>query len=101
MKNQEHSSATADRRPASGTEFAESDQRVRKKGCQRAAAPVVRPGYLRKADAAKYLNVSIRTLTEWMQKRIVPYAKLSHRVCLFRQADLDTAMNRFRTEAIG
>jgi len=61
----------------------------------------VSPAYLRKADAARYLSISIRTLTEWMQKRIVPYIKLSHRVCLFRQADLDAAMNRFRTTAIG
>lgn len=63
--------------------------------------PVVRPGYLRKADAAKDLSVSIRTLTEWMQHRVVPYIKLSHRVCLFKQTDLDTAMARFRTAAIG
>ena len=36
-----------------------------------------------------------------MRNRIVPYSKLSHRVCLFKQADLDAAMDRFKTEAIG
>ena len=61
----------------------------------------VRPGYLRKADAARYLNVSIRTLTDWMQRGVVAYMKLSWKVCLFRQADLDAAMNRYRIGAVG
>ena len=68
---------------------------------QQQVTRVVSPAYLRKADAARYLSISIRTLTDWMQKRIVPFIKLSHRVCLFRPADLDAAMNRFRTMAVG
>lgn len=39
--------------------------------------------------------------TKAMRNRIVPYYKLSHRVCLFKQADLEAAMDRFKTEAIG
>jgi hypothetical protein len=55
-----------------------------------------RLGYMRKASAAHYLGVSVRQLTEMMRRRTVPYAKLSHRVCLFKQEDLDRAIARFR-----
>lgn len=61
----------------------------------------VRPGYIRKADAARYLGISIRTLTLWMQQHVVAYMKMSHRVCLFKLADLDAAMSRFRLKAVG
>lgn len=61
----------------------------------------VSAGYMRKEEAAHYLGVSVRTLSDWMKKRIVPYIKLSHRVCLFRRSDLDVALNQFRTAAIG
>lgn len=56
----------------------------------------LRPGYMRRAAAAHYLGVSLRQLTEMMRRRMVPYAKLSHRVCLFKQEDLDRAIARFR-----
>lgn len=101
MTDREEVYETSDNRRTAGAKTIEPVQRVNK-GCQRGVTPpVVRPGYLRKADAAKYLSVSIRTLTEWMQHRVVPYIKLSHRVCLFKQTDLDSAMARFRTAAIG
>jgi len=70
-------------------------------GCKSAEKSTVRPGYIRKADAARYLGISVRTLTDWMQQHIVPFIKISHRVCLFRQADLDTAMDRLRIKAVG
>jgi hypothetical protein len=61
----------------------------------------VRPGYLRKGAAAKYLNVSVRTLSDWMRMRLVAHIKPSNRVCLFRITDLDAALNRFRLAAVG
>ena len=61
----------------------------------------IRPGYLRKEQAAEYLNISIRTLSDWMRRRIVPFSKISHRICLFRITDLDRAMDRFRVRAVG
>ena len=61
----------------------------------------VKPGYLRKAAAAKYLNVSVRTLSDWAKMRMVAHIKPSNRVCLFRIADLDAALNRFRMAAVG
>jgi hypothetical protein len=76
-------------------------RRAAREGLAVQTEPVFLPGYMRKADAAKYLNISIRTLTDWMQKKLVAYAKLSHRVCLFKQADLDAAMSRYRVKAVG
>jgi len=62
---------------------------------------VVRPGYMRKAAAARYLGISVRTLSKWMAERIIAFSKVSRRACLFRQADLDAAMGRFRLAAVG
>ena len=70
-------------------------------GRKPAEKAATRPGYLRKADAARYLGISIRTLTLWMRQRVVAYMKMSHKVCLFRQFDLDAAMDRFRLKAVG
>lgn len=61
----------------------------------------LKPGYLRKAAAAKYMNVSVRTLSDWTRMRLVAHIKPSNRVCLFRVSDLDAALSRFRTAAIG
>lgn len=103
MNEPSDGSAAKDRRPATGTTNAERRilQRARRTGRPVATTPVVLPGYLRKGDAAKYLNISIRTLTDWMRCGIVAYMKLSRKVCLFRQADLDAAMSRYRVSAVG
>lgn len=61
---------------------------------------IIKPNYLRSAAAAKYLGVSVRTLTNWVQARMVAQIKPSERVSLFRIADLDAALNRFRSSAI-
>lgn len=64
-------------------------------------AAIIKPGYLRPAAAARYLGVSVRTLTNWVQARMVAQIKPSNRVSLFRIADLDAALNRFRIKAFG
>lgn len=61
----------------------------------------IRPGYLRSAAAAHYMGISIRTLTNWVKARRVAQIKPSKRVSLFRIADLDSALTRFRSNAIG
>jgi len=61
----------------------------------------IKPGYLRSAAAAKYLGVSVRTLTNWVQARMVAQIKPSNRVSLFRISDLDAALDRFRIRAFG
>jgi len=58
-------------------------------------------GYLRRPDAAKYLGISQRTLSEWQRKRVIPFVKVGARCCLFKRDELDRAMIRFTIEAVG
>jgi len=62
---------------------------------------IIRPGYLRRAAAAKYLGVSLRTLGNLQATRMVPFSKLGERTCLFRISDLDAMVARFRQDCIG
>lgn len=65
-------------------------------------APVVdQPGWMRGAEAARYAAISRRTLSEWMRRRMIPFLKVSHRVTLFRRADLDRALLRFTVKSAG
>ena len=59
------------------------------------------PGYLRRAGAAKYLGVSLRTIGELQARRQIPFSRLSARCVLFRVTDLDAAVQRFRVNCIG
>ncbi len=57
--------------------------------------------YFRPQGASKYLHISRRCLSEWQQRRIVPYSKIGAKCVLFKKTDLDAAMARFRVAAIG
>jgi excisionase family DNA binding protein len=59
------------------------------------------PGYLRRAGAAKYLGVSLRTIGDMQARRQIPFSRLSARCILFRVTDLDEAVRRFRVNCIG
>ena len=61
----------------------------------------VKPGYLRRSAAARYLGVSVRTLGTLQARRIIPFSKLGARTCLFKLSDLDAAVVRYRQDAIG
>ncbi len=61
----------------------------------------IRPGYLRRSEAARYLSVSIRTLADLQARRIVPFTKLGARTVLFKLSDLDATCARWRVDAIG
>lgn len=56
-------------------------------------------GFLRREDTARFLGVSLRTLAEWQTERRIPYAKMSHRVCLFKITDLEKAIERLTIKA--
>jgi len=58
-------------------------------------------GYIRRKEAANYLGISIRTLSNLQSRRIIPFVRLGHRLTLFRIADLDRAMKRFTIKAVG
>lgn len=60
-----------------------------------------RRGYLRHDEAAWYLGISPRTLREWKRARKVPFAKMSHRVSLYRISDLDRAIDRLMVKEVG
>ena len=55
--------------------------------------------YLRRQEAARYLSISPRTLSEWQQRRIIPYIKAGRRCVLYKRSDLDEAMGKFRVRA--
>ena len=61
----------------------------------------MRPGFLRREDAARYLGISVRTLAEWQSARLVPFVKVSHRVCLFKVCEIDKALDRLTVKAAG
>jgi hypothetical protein len=61
----------------------------------------IKPGYLRPAAAAKYMGITVRTLSNWVRARMVAQIKPSNRISLFRISDLDAALDRFRSAAIG
>ena len=58
-------------------------------------------GWTRGAGAAKHCGVSGRTIRDWQRRGLIPFAKVSHKICLYRIADLDRALERMTTKAIG
>lgn len=57
--------------------------------------------FYRRSEAAKSLSISERCLTNWTRRGIVPVIRVGKRCVLYSRADLDAAMQRFRTAAIG
>jgi excisionase family DNA binding protein len=55
-------------------------------------------GYLREADLAKALNISVRTVRYWMQRGVLPYRKVG-RIVLFRRDEVEAALDRFKFSA--
>ena len=56
--------------------------------------------YMRKAQAAQFLGISVRTLTDWQRARIIPFRKI-RRAVLFDPHELEQAVGRFRVAAVG
>jgi len=61
----------------------------------------VDPAYLRREDAARYLNVSTRTVSDWQRRRIIAHVRVAPKCVLFKRSDLDAAMQRFTVDAVG
>ena len=59
------------------------------------------PAYLRREAAARYLDVSPRTLSDWQARRVVPYVRAGRRCILFKRSDLDAAMDRLTVRSVG
>lgn len=58
-------------------------------------------GFLRPAAACQYLGISARCLSQWQARRVIPFVKMGKKCVLFKKADLDSALNRFRVAAVG
>jgi len=58
------------------------------------------PGYMTVTEAAQYLNTAVGTLRGWVRKKRFPYHKPGKEL-LFRKADVDHWMNKFRHGAKG
>jgi excisionase family DNA binding protein len=62
--------------------------------------PTLKPGYLRRAEAARYLGVSLRTVANFQANRVIPFSKLGAKTVLFKIADLDASIARYRVDSI-
>lgn len=60
-----------------------------------------RHAYLNRGEAAEYLGVCPRTISELQRKRLIPHVKLARKCVRFRPADLDRAMDRLTVKAVG
>ena len=59
------------------------------------------PGYMRRNEAAQYLGVAPRTLSDWQRRRMIPFIRAGRKCVLFRADDLDKALGRYRVAAVG
>lgn len=82
-----------------------SDSTVNSSRCRQAdggsAICPIRPRYLRKSQAALYLGICQRTLTNLMQSRAVPFMRVTRGITLFDVEDLDRALLRYRVRPVG
>jgi excisionase family DNA binding protein len=88
-KNQKGVSASAEPQPSTSTQ---SERR-------RAQADTYAL-YLRRAEAARLLSVSLGTLDTWLRRRVLPHIRVGGRVVLIRRADIDVALARFCVKAV-
>jgi excisionase family DNA binding protein len=56
--------------------------------------------YLRPAEAVRLLPVSRRTLSNWQRRRVIPFYRIG-RTVMFKRADIEAALERFRIAAVG
>ena len=57
--------------------------------------------YLRRAQAAQLLTISLGTLDGWIKNGTLAVIRPSPRTVLLRRSDIETAMERYRVEAVG
>lgn len=70
-------------------------------GCAVSNVPTITPAFLRPEDAARYLSISRRCLTELSRKGILRPAHVSHKLTLYAVADLTAAIMRLRSPGNG
>lgn len=53
-----------------------------------------------KKEIARRYGVCLRTVTEWMRKRVIPYVKVSAKIVRFDSEKCDIALERFEVKSI-
>ena len=61
------------------------------------AADTHKEEFFRSKEAARFLKISERTLHDWMSGGLIPFAKVSHKVVLFKRSDLERAIAHLPT----
>lgn len=57
--------------------------------------------YMRRQEAARYLGVSTRTISDWQKKRLIPFVKPARKCVMFQRVALDRAMERLVVQSVG
>jgi excisionase family DNA binding protein len=68
---------------------------------RKAIKELIKPGYLRRNQAARYLGVSLRTIGNLQTARRLPFSKIGEKSILFKVTDLDAFVMSYRQNAIG
>ncbi|HMO03180.1 MAG TPA: helix-turn-helix domain-containing protein [Kiritimatiellia bacterium] len=63
--------------------------------------PKLTDGYLNRIEAAKYLSVSPRTISDLQRRRLIPVVKIAAKCVRYKRSDLDRAMRGLTVEAVG
>ena len=60
----------------------------------------IEPRFVRKAELARVLGVSLRTVDDWLARRLIPYVAVSSRLHLFNVQEVEEALRKqFGVEA--
>ena len=60
----------------------------------------IEPLFVRKAELARLLGVSLRTVDDWLARRLIPYVAVSSRLHLFNVHEVEEALRKqFGVEA--
>lgn len=57
--------------------------------------------YMRREEAARFLGVATRTISDWQRRRIIPHVKMGRKCVLFKREDLVKAMGKYTVRAVG
>jgi excisionase family DNA binding protein len=79
-----------------------ASKKPRSKAAIAAAHPpgITKP-FLTKEELGIVLNISPRTIENWMRKRRIPYLKIGKRTRRFNIARVESALNRFEVREAG
>ena len=60
---------------------------------------LIQRGWLKRGEAARYVNMSVRTIDDWKNSGLLKYSKLPGGTVLFKISDLDQFLESFAVPA--